>query len=117
MKVLVFGGRDYKNWQAVYTALDALLAEHGDELIVIHGDCLTGADRYAGQWAKQNECDCAAIPAKWRKYRKTAGPMRNRRMAEKYRPASALQFPGNAGTADMRSVCDKMGIPVKEFTE
>jgi hypothetical protein len=37
-----------------------------------------------------------------------------RRMAEKYKPDAALQFPGNEGTADMRAVCDKMGIPVIE---
>jgi hypothetical protein len=54
MKILVFGGRSYREWQVVYKALDAKLIEHGDNLIVIHGDCKTGADRFAGQWARQN---------------------------------------------------------------
>lgn len=114
MKILVFGGRDYKNWQAVYAALDQKLIEHGDELIVIHGDCHTGADRFAGQWARQAECDYVCVPAKWKKYLKPAGPIRNRRMAEKYKPDLALQFPGGTGTADMRSVCDAIGIQVHE---
>lgn len=116
MKILVFGGRDYRDWQRVYTALDNRLAQYGDDLIIVHGKCKTGADRYADQWAEQNEVDCLRVPAKWTKYGKLAGPKRNRRMAERYKPDAAIQFPGGDGTTDMRAVCDDLGIPVTEFS-
>lgn len=115
MKILVFGGRDFKDWQRLYDILDNRLEQFGDDLIIIHGRCRTGADRYADQWADERMVDCLRVPAKWGRG-KSAGHIRNRRMATKYKPDAAIQFPGGNGTANMRSLCDELGIPITEFT-
>ena len=115
VKILVFGGRDYWDRHRLVIALDGLLAEHGDDLIIMHGGCRTGADKMADDWALDREVDCLRVAAKWTKFGKPAGPIRNRRMGEKYKPDWAIEFPGGTGTAGMRDVCAELGIKIAKY--
>lgn len=117
MKLLVFGGRDYQFRETVFSVLDGYLSTYGDDLIIIHGGCSTGADRFTDQWAHDREVDCLRVPAKWIRHGSPqAGPIRNRRMAKAYRPGEAVSFPGGRGTRNMRSVCDEFDVEVREIT-
>lgn len=92
MRVLVTGSRDWADRQAVHKALDDAFDDalvRGEmEFTVVHGDCPTGADRHASEWAQaMNDCDFAWIvseephPANWSLGRK-AGPERNLHMVQ-----------------------------------
>ena len=110
MRVLVTGGRHYGDRANVFRNLDLLHATQPISL-VIHGACveratngrleLRGADRWAGEWALEREVPCVAHPAKWLAEGRNAGPARNQKMLDLYRPAVVLAFPGGCGTADM----------------
>jgi hypothetical protein len=50
--------------------------------LVMHGDCPTGADRYAGQFASLWDLPFLPFPADWKKHGKSAGPIRNRDMIQ-----------------------------------
>lgn len=120
MRVLVCGGRDYNNRQRVFAAMDAIHVQRGITM-VIHGACcesnaptlLRGADRWADEWASENEIPCLRVPAKWRLDGKRAGPVRNGEML-RCKPALVVAFPGGRGTADMVGRAKAAGIAVFE---
>lgn len=97
-RVLVTGGRNYRDRETVYRTLDAL-ALTGGIAEVIHG-AATGADALAHQWCMSREVQVVRCPADWKQHGNAAGPIRNRAMLA-HRPDLVVAFPGGKGTADM----------------
>ena len=95
--VLVFGGRDFTDWRLLYAVLDGL-----DIAELCHG-AARGADFYAGAWAQERGVTCTAFPADWAKHGKAAGPIRNQKMLDEFKPTLAVGFPGGRGSADMEA--------------
>lgn len=110
MRVLVCGGRDYNDRQAVYDFLDRL---HSIETIeqVIHGDA-RGADALAKDWAVSRGVEHWPFPAEWDKYGKGAGTRRNYIMLTTSTPDLVIPFPGGAGTAHMARIARAAGYQV-----
>lgn len=108
--ILVTGGREYTDHDAVFRALDSLHAKH-ENITVIHGACPTGADAFAHQWAITNERPVIAVPAMWASEGAAAGPKRNGRMLC-YLPNGVAAFPGGIGTADMCRQAEAAGVKV-----
>lgn len=75
---------------------------------------LSGADQFAEEWAQFREIPYIGVPAKWTKYKKSAGPMRNHQMVDEFYPDLCVCFPGGRGTGDMVARCRAVGIPVVE---
>ena len=100
MRVLVTGGRDYKNRQKVYIELDKIHEETPITLL-IHGGA-NGTDQLADDWAKLNEVPSLRHPAKWKtgEAGKGEGSIRNGKMLD-WKPDILLVFPGSRGTRDM----------------
>lgn len=115
-RVLVTGSRDWSDVSAVYAALDAQRAKFPD-LVVVHGDCPTGADSFARQWARTRGVPMEAYPARWERYGKVAGPKRNQRMVDLGADV-CLAFPLGAsrGTRDCMRRAVVAGIPVVDMT-
>lgn len=110
MRILVCGGRDYNDAEAVNRALDKLHAERGIS-VIIEGE-QRGADILGREWAKSRGVLHLPFPADWKKYRGAAGPIRNRRMLDEGRPDGVVAFPGGAGTADMTAKAEAAGLKV-----
>ena len=109
MRLLVTGGRDYSDFQALRIVLDQIHKEHPVTLL-IHGGA-RGADTLAGRWAESNGVPTAVYRAQWKEHGKAAGPIRNQKMLTDAKPTAYLAFPGGRGTADMVYRCQKAGIP------
>lgn len=78
MKVLVCGDREWSNRELIKSRLSGLLdREKPGDITVIHGAC-RGADRIAGEVAKELGMQVEEHPADWRRHAKWAGPKRNR---------------------------------------
>ena len=113
-RVLVFGGRDFHDEAAMVTALLDELQE-GD--VVIHGGA-RGADALAGDVAgRLMGHEVVVFPAQWAKYGKGAGPIRNQQMLDEGKPDRAVMLPGGRGSEDMRTRCEKAGVPVARKNE
>ena len=85
--VVVTGARDWPDGEGLVAMLREGLRQalEGDceNFFVLHGDCRTGADRWARDWAdKSFAAQSFPMPAQWDKWGKVAGPMRNTAMAE-----------------------------------
>lgn len=114
-RVLVTGGRDYPDREAVSARLATCrqeAARNGLKLIVIHGDCPTGADHWAAHWCRREGIDERRYPAQWDLHGRSAGPRRNQRMLDEGQPDLVLAFPGGRGTADLVRRADKAGVLV-----
>jgi hypothetical protein len=109
MKILVTGGRDFDDYEMLKTVLDGLHKENPIDTL-IHGGA-RGADSLADKWARDNNIHISIHLAKWDKYGRSAGPIRNREMLEE-KPDLVMAFPGGRGTADMIRQAERAGIGV-----
>jgi hypothetical protein len=116
MRVLVCGGRDYKDFFTLYCKLEALHAISPIDL-VIHGKCPTGADQLANIWASVSDIPVEAYPADWDKHGKAAGPIRNQQMLDEGKPNLVVAFPGGTGTEDMVRKAYRARVPVMEVCQ
>lgn len=99
MRILVCGGRDFKNQALLNAELD-LLRSH--ITLLVQGGEPNGADRMARTWAIARGIMWAEEKAEWERYGKAAGPLRNTEMLDIFQPNLVLAFPtGGPGTADM----------------
>lgn len=114
--VLVTGGRDYKDREKVFDILDEI-----NPGTLIEGGA-SGVDRLAKEWAESRGVDVLSFPAQWDQHGKSAGPIRNRQMAEFLQDAEqqhavnglVVVFPGGKGTANMRETAERMCLTVFE---
>ena len=107
-RVIVCGGRDYDNFDAVYSQLESL----PKDTVVVHG-AASGADFLAGAAACLIGLDVETYPAKWVTYGKAAGPIRNKQMLESGVDL-VIAFSGGKGTASMVGLARAAGITVIE---
>jgi glycogen synthase len=112
MKILVCGGRDYKNVDVFCAEMDRL---HKEVVItkVITGDA-KGADTMAWQWAEARNIPCSVYHADWKRHGKSAGPIRNQLMLDDAKPELVVAFPGGPGTRNMMEIARKAGVAVLE---
>lgn len=114
MRILVTGGRDYKDESVVARALfEETAGLDPSDVIVIHGGA-QGADTLAMRWCYLHGIHAAAVPALWDYYLHGAGPRRNSVMLL-LQPDVVLEFPGGSGTQEMRLKAIQRGITVKRF--
>lgn len=106
MKMLVFGGRDFRDQEALFAHLDALALKYPIDYVV-HGDA-EGADKLGGKWAEKHGIQEVRCPAGWKFHFKSAGGRRNILMCALLSGGDiAAQFPGGPGTAHMASILAK----------
>ncbi len=96
MKIVVTGGRDYEDEAMIYDVLDGL-----SPTTLFVGDCPTGADRVAREWAETTGVELRVFEADWTKHGKAAGPVRNGQMLNAAGPdCFVVAFKGGRGTSD-----------------
>lgn len=126
-RILVCGGRDYKNRDHVYATLYKLLspAGHPDDPrhIIVHG-AARGVDTFAGDWAEYAGWRQEKFPVTnddWRRWGNFAGIRRNAIMLQhcmlKGNLVRGIAFPGGTGTADMVRRLREKNILVTEISD
>lgn len=110
MRVLVCGGRDYRDREHLFAYLDSFHVLKRIDLVIEGG--AQGADQFAYEWAVENGIPYKEYAADWRLDGRKAGPIRNQRMIDEGRPDAGIAFPGNQGTADMTRRLRIANIPV-----
>lgn len=115
---IVTGGRNFRDQQTLFAALDRL-----DISLVIEGGA-SGADLLARQWAEKRGVQHLTDWALWTAYGKSAGPLRNGHMLsvglrlafpDEDGGLIVAAFPGGRGTENMVSAAVRAGVPVHRF--
>ncbi len=86
----VCGTRDFNDWELFQERMLHFCYWLDDDIVVVHGGQketigwmkYAGADYLAQRWACKNWYSQIVFHAEWSKYKKAAGPIRNREMAE-----------------------------------
>lgn len=110
MRVLVTGGRDFKDRTTIYRELDKV-HQAKEITLLIHGDA-RGADTGAKCWADLRGVDQVKCPANWTKYGNAAGSLRNSFMLDLFDPELCVAFPGGRGTTNMMKQCKNHGVKI-----
>jgi hypothetical protein len=113
MTVLVCGGRDFADKDALYDVLNEIHAERPITRLV-HG-AARGADSLGALWALFNKVFSAGYPAQWQKHGKAAGVIRNQEMLDNENIDLVVACPGGKGTADMVRRATALRIPVRQI--
>lgn len=113
MKILVCGGRRFTDRAFIFDCLEQFGLQN-DVSHVIHGGC-SGVDKRAGEWADETGRQQVIVPANWRAYGVTAGPVRNKAMID-LKPDLVIAFPGGKGTSNMKSIARAANVQVIEIT-
>lgn len=112
MRVLVCGPRDWSDDLWLYDVLDCLILP---KITLLISGCADGVDAISCEWANSRGVPVLPFPARWRKYGKSAGPVRNGKMLEEGKPdlVLAIRYPGEAvtaGTSNMVKQAEKVGV-------
>ena len=109
-RILICGAREWND----FNKIKQILNKYTINDIIIHGDCV-GADKIGGYLAKQLKMEVLVYPADWKKYGRSAGPIRNQQMIDEGKPDYCYAFHSNIekskGTKDMIFRCIKACIP------
>jgi hypothetical protein len=112
MRVLVCGGRSFKDRELLFDTLSEVNSTRGPITCLIEGEA-QGADLLARSWASENLIPIELYKAQWGLYGQSAGPRRNKTMLEKGKPDLVIAFPmGGPGTRDMVRQAIDAKIPV-----
>lgn len=97
MKVIIAGTRSVNDYSLVVQAVQ----RSGYDITEVVSGCATGIDRLGEQWARANNIPVKEMPADWNRFGNSAGPYRNRAMAE-YADAAIIIWDGESrGTRNM----------------
>lgn len=120
MRIQITGSREFTDIKKLAGAIaGAVFSIYGSDHTIVHGGA-KGADSLAGEVARNWGYTEEVHPADWEKYGKRAGYLRNAEMANLGADVCLAFFKrgaGNRGTQMMVDLCNKAGIPVKEYWE
>jgi len=115
---LIAGGRDFSDTARMVRHIEKLIQMRGRNVTIIEGDA-KGADRIAGNVARQHGLKVEVFPADWDNIGRSAGFVRNQSMAERLKGhidngglGSVVLFPGGRGTDHMRNTARRLGLMV-----
>lgn len=113
MRVVIAGCRDYCNYDEAKAYIDCCLSdiEKEDEIIIVSG-CASGADAIGLRYAKESGFKVEKYLADWKKYGKSAGPIRNKQMAEVCDRVICFWDGESKGTKSMIDLAKKYEKPV-----
>lgn len=107
MKTIIAGSRGITVIRLVRQAV----LESKFEITEVVSGAARGVDTLGEQFAKESGIPVTRFPADWTRYGRSAGPIRNRAMAE-YADALIAITTGSRGTASMIALAESHGLRV-----
>lgn len=108
MRTIVAGSRCFTNLALMTKAI----AASGFQVTTVVSGKAPGADLLGEQWAKARGIPVDPHPADWKQYGRSAGPIRNKEMAENAEALIALWDSESPGTKNMIETAKWMGLKV-----
>lgn len=114
-RVLATGSRHARHDGPIVRVMNGYFEKHGKHLTVAAGG-MRGVDTLVEQWCEDRGVPFKrypvdhAIDGPW----PAAGPRRNKRMHDDFRPHEVVAFPGGSGTASMMAIARRAETPVNE---
>lgn len=111
LKVIVAGGRDFKNYDLLAEKLDNLFSRRND--VVIVSGMAKGVDSLAVKYAEEHKIRVSEFPADWDKHGKASGFRRNIQMA-RFADACVCFWDGRSpGTKHMIDTAERYQLKLR----
>lgn len=111
MKVIIAGGRDFKDYNRLKEVCDKILINQ-NKIEIVSGTA-GGADTLGERYAQEKGYEVKKFPAKWDEYGKKAGYLRNQEMGEYADGLIAFWDGQSKGTKHMIDIANKNGLKVR----
>ena len=113
-RIVIAGCRDYTNYDEAKKHIDFCIQnlKNAYDLVFLSGGC-RGADTLGEKYAKENGYKIERHPADWGKFGKSAGPKRNREMADAADYIICFWDGKSRGTKTMIEFAKKYNKPLK----
>ena len=113
-RIVIAGCRDYNDYNEAKAYIDDLVSKIKKEntLIILSGGC-KGGDKIRERYAEENGLKIEKYPADWKTYGRSAGPKRNKQMAEACDYVICFWNGKSKGTKSMIECAKKYGKPIK----
>ena len=112
MKVIIAGDRHLEDFNLLMDAI-----KHNEfEITEVVSGCAKGVDKMGEMWANMHKIPIKRFPAKWERYGKAAGPLRNEQMANYADGLLAIYDPNESkGTKDMIKAAKRHKLKIDEY--
>ena len=111
MKVIIAGGRSFSDYNLLREVCDHML-QNQVEVEIVSGKA-RGADSLGEKYAKEKNYTIKEFPADWEKYKKSAGYIRNKEMAQ-YADAAIVFWDGKSkGSKHMIELSQEYNLKLK----
>ena len=113
-RVVIAGCRNYTNYDEAKAYIDHCLSRMREEntIIIVSGGA-SGADAIGERYANENGFEIERYPADWKTYGRSAGPRRNKQMAEVSDYVICFWDEKSRGTKSMIAYAKKYDKPVR----
>ena len=113
-RVVIAGCRNYYNYGEAKAYIDFCLSNirKENEIIIVSGGA-SGADAMGERYANENKLAIERHPADWKTYGRSAGPKRNKQMAEVSDYVICFWDQKSPGTKSMIDFARKLGKPIR----
>ncbi len=113
-RIVVAGCRDFSDYDIAKVYIDLCIKEIRKQYtLVFLSGCCRGADLLGERYAKEKGYAIEYYPADWKKYGKSAGPVRNKKMAENSDFVICFWDGKSRGTASMISFAKELKKPLR----
>ena len=113
-RVVIAGCRDYNNYEEAKIFIDYCISDiRKDYTVIIVSGGAQGADALGERYARENNFKIERYIAEWDKYGKSAGPKRNKKMAEISDFVICFWDEKSRGTKSMIEYSKKCDKPIK----
>jgi len=113
-RIVIAGCRNYNNYDEAKEFIDYCLSDiKGKNNIIIVSGGAKGADSLGERYARENGYEVERYPADWKKYGRSAGPRRNKIMAEVSDLVICFWDEQSRGTKSMIDFAGQYGKPIR----
>lgn len=110
-RIIVAGSRTFSDYELLSKRLEKLIAADRERVEIVCGEA-KGADSLGRRYAQEHEIPIRSFPADWKNYGKSAGMVRNQKMANYGNELIAFWDGRSAGTRNMIRLAKEKGMPV-----
>lgn len=108
MRTIIAGSRNIFDYDLLLDAIENC----GWEITEVVSGTAQGVDRLGEHWANENNIKLRRFPANWNKHGRSAGPIRNKEMANYSEALIALWDGNSCGTEHMIKEAKKCGLKI-----
>ena len=120
-RIVVCGGRRFNDYEELKSTITNFLRQRKivlENVEIVSGHC-QGADMLGERYAKEYGIKFTIFPADWERYKRKAGPIRNKQMIDHIMQAEnkaviAFISENSKGTKQTVLLAKRVGIPVVE---